>query len=412
MKQFALSCETHNRLKNSILHPFISLYVEYLEREQYSDYSISSNIRSVGHFAHWITNERIPLDKINCSVQAKFLTEHLPVCNCSCPAPRLKHVNPALTIFFKLLRSEGIIVPIEERDECSRELAAFDTYMRDVAGFAKNTRVQRLSVIKRFLYEHFDKTKIVITDLDALTIRRFIFGEQNRSPRTINDTGVAIRRYLSFRAISGDQVTPLLTAIPRISSLQLQVLPKILSPVQIDELLASFNQDVRLYRRAYAMVRCMTDLGLRCGEVATLHLDDINWLEGTLCITKSKARRADILPLPVATGKAISEYLQHERPEVRHRFIFARHKAPHHLPITVDIVKNTIIAAFHRCGWERADPYVLRRTVASRLLNDGAPMKHIMDVMRHRDADTSMIYTKIDLKRLAAVAMPWPGSVA
>ncbi len=43
-------------------------------------------------------------------------------------------------------------------------------------------------------------------------------------------------------------------------------------------------------------------------------------------------------------------------------------------------------------------------------MNDGGtPMKHIADVLRHRSLDTSKIYTKIDLLRLSAVAMPWPG---
>ncbi|ASY73936.1 hypothetical protein SF83666_a43480 (plasmid) [Sinorhizobium fredii CCBAU 83666] len=39
-------------------------------------------------------------------------------------------------------------------------------------------------------------------------------------------------------------------------------------------------------------------------------------------------------------------------------------------------------------------------------------MKQIADILRHRSIDTSMAYTKVGLQRLAAVAMPWPGSVA
>jgi len=46
------------------------------------------------------------------------------------------------------------------------------------------------------------------------------------------------------------------------------------------------------------MVRCLTDLGLRCNEVAKLHLDDIDWRQGTLRVTGAKGRRTDILPLP------------------------------------------------------------------------------------------------------------------
>jgi site-specific recombinase XerD len=54
----------------------------------------------------------------------------------------------------------------------------------------------------------------------------------------------------------------------------------------------------------------------------------------------------------------------------------------------------------------------LRHTLASRLLETGGTLKEVADMLRHRDLDTSMIYAKVDIGRLAAVAMPWPGSVA
>ncbi|WP_352987867.1 tyrosine-type recombinase/integrase [Mesorhizobium sp. M0772] len=56
--------------------------------------------------------------------------------------------------------------------------------------------------------------------------------------------------------------------------------------------------------------------------------------------------------------------------------------------------------------------HILRHSAASRMLNSGVPMKQIADILRHRSIDTSMIYAKVDLQRLAAVAMPWPGGAA
>jgi site-specific recombinase XerD len=47
--------------------------------------------------------------------------------------------------------------------------------------------------------------------------------------------------------------------------------------------------------------------------------------------------------------------------------------------------------------------------MASILLSQGATLKEIADVLRHRSLDTSMIYTKVDLGKLKAVALPWPG---
>ncbi|MEQ6335752.1 tyrosine-type recombinase/integrase [Sphingobium sp. MK2] len=126
-------------------------------------------------------------------------------------------------------------------------------------------------------------------------------------------------------------------------------------------------------------------------------------------IARTKTHFTDSLPLPVATGDAIADYLRHERPKTHNRAIFVRHVAPYDVPIRAGVAKHAVIAAFARCGWDRTDPHVLRHSIASRLLRDGTPMKHIADILRHRSLDTSKIYTKIDLDRLSAVALPWPG---
>jgi len=53
-------------------------------------------------------------------------------------------------------------------------------------------------------------------------------------------------------------------------------------------------------------------------------------------------------------------------------------------------------------------PRILRHTAATRMLRRGASIKDIADVLRHRSLDTTAIYTKVDLPRLATVAAPWP----
>ena len=55
--------------------------------------------------------------------------------------------------------------------------------------------------------------------------------------------------------------------------------------------------------------------------------------------------------------------------------------------------------------------HVLRHTTASRLVRAGVSFKLVADVMRHRDIDSTGIYTKVDWPRLAEVALPWPTAV-
>jgi integrase/recombinase XerD len=140
--------------------------------------------------------------------------------------------------------------------------------------------------------------------------------------------------------------------------------------------------------------------------------DDINWNEGTLRLGGTKARRVDTLPLPAPTGAAIAAYLRDERPRTSNRAIFVRHVAPYDTPIDSGVVQRAVRAAYKRCGWKRSRVQIIRHSVASRLLRAGTPMKEIADVLRHRSLDTSAIYIKVDLSRLASVALPWPGSAS
>ena len=56
-----------------------------------------------------------------------------------------------------------------------------------------------------------------------------------------------------------------------------------------------------------------------------------------------------------------------------------------------------------------AGAYVFRHTVASRMVQQGASLKEVADVLGHRSLDTTAIYAKLDLPRLREVALPWPG---
>ena len=68
------------------------------------------------------------------------------------------------------------------------------------------------------------------------------------------------------------------------------------------------------------------------------------------------------------------------------------------------------IGAYRRIGLTHGRSHALRHTVARRLLAQGSSLKEVADVLRHRSLNTSLIYAKLDSRRLLAVALPWPGS--
>jgi integrase/recombinase XerD len=411
MKPVILQPEPQAWLSSSVISPYQDRYVARLQEGRYAHNVIRVYLASVAHFARWLSRQPICLPSLSEAVLDRFLNEHLPICSCPQPVRRTRYeLRTAIRHLLRLLETEGTIRPADEQDERSKELAAFDAYMRDVGGLAETTRRQRRRIIGNFLAHVFGADCMIVAEIDTAAVRRFVLGEgHDWGAGAVRVVGSSVGCYLKYRQMLGDEVARLLHAMPRTAHWRLAPLPEILSPAEIDVLLASFSANLPSGRRAYAMVRCVTDLGLRCVEVVKLRIDDIDWQNGIVRIARSKTHFTDCLPLPKTTGEAIADYLRYERPKTASRAIFVRHVAPYDVPILPGVAKRAVIAAFRRCGWDRSDPHILRHSLASRLLREGTPMKHIADILRHRSLDTSKIYTKIDLDRLSAVALPWPG---
>ena len=130
-----------------------------------------------------------------------------------------------------------------------------------------------------------------------------------------------------------------------------------------------------------------------------------------MVIAAGKNRRERQLPLPQRIGEAIAAYLKAGRPASICRSLFLRHTVPVGTPITTHIVRDTIRRACARVGIlpPRAGPHALRHTAATRMVNRGASLGEIAEVLGHASVESTAIYAKVDLATLTRVAMPWPG---
>jgi integrase len=401
-------------LNNGVLARHVAVYQAFLEERRYAPQTRHIYICCVAHLAHWMGSTDLSVREIGEPVINRFLTEHLPRCTCPGPVRRVDRDNrSALKLFLKALREGGQIPPSKASDHVSRELARFDLFMTEVKGLAASTRRQRLRLIGRFLRVKFGLKPVVPRQISPADLRRYMFVRHKMwSAGGLRPFGEALRGYIQFRATLGDKVQYLAFTIPSVANWRLSTLPRVLSEADIQRLLRSIDQSAPSGKRTYAIARCLIDLGLRAHEVVRLRLEDIDWQNGTIRLAANKARRTDILPLPAETGRAIAAYLKTERPATTNRAVFVRLVAPYDEPIGPGVVRNVMIAVFRRCGWSHCGVHILRHSAASRLLAAGTPLKEIADILRHRCLDTTAIYTKVDTNRLAAVALPWPGTAA
>jgi site-specific recombinase XerC len=401
-------------LANSVLAPHAAAFSGYLTRARYSARSRGNYVASLAHLARWMSQSCLPLCQLDEAAVELFLTRHLPRCDCPRPVMRtLSALRAACAHMLKVLREcEVIAEPAGATGPIAEELDRYDVHLREVRGLSEGTRRGGLRLVQRLLRYKFADGPVVFAQLQPEDLRQFIATQLELRGTTSNATALisALRGYLRYRTSCGDRVHALAGVIASPAHWSLAPLPRALRPFEIKRLLSSFTAELPSPRRGYAMVRCALDLGLRSSEVAQLRLTDIDWRAGTVTLRHTKSRREDVLPLLASTGRALADYLRYERPKSSNPAIFVRRLAPHDQPISAHAVRRVIRDAFARIGLTHGRSHALRHTLACRLLDRGGSIKEVADVLRHRSLNTSLIYAKLDHPRLAAVALPWPGS--
>jgi len=407
---------TSTWLLESQLAPYVDAFMLHLFDCRYASNTIGNYLAGLTHFAHWTTLCNIDVKSIDEKLIQQFLDDHLPRCNCEAPVFfARKDLRAALGHLLVLLRANAVVAdPAIGLTPVDEELRRFDDHMNHVRGLAPKTRKTNLCFIRRLLFGQFGDQAVVISAILPDHIRQFVASQSEfcKVPASISAPISALRSYFRYRTILGDRVHHLIGVTSFPANWQQATLPKTLNNDEVERLLAALMYDGTAALRTAAIVHCALDLGLRSSEVAHLGLDDIDWSAATITLRGTKGRREDVMPLPAATGQAIADYLKYERPPTSNRAVFVRNVAPRDQPVGPDLIRKSIRQAYARAGLPYTRSHLLRHTMANRLLAGGSSLKEVADVLRHRSLNTTLVYAKLDSKNLAAVALPWPGSVS
>lgn len=186
-------------------------------------------------------------------------------------------------------------------------------------------------------------------------------------------------------------------------------LPDLLSDEEVQYLLEAVERKTPLGKRNYAILLLAARYGLRPCDIRHLCLENIKWREGLLSLTQSKTGKPLVLPLMEDVAAALIGYLRDARPPTESRNIFVRHLAPHE-PFSEDNNLSVIMqGALTQAGMGKRKGlrgiYLLRHSLATRLLRQGKTFKAIAEVLGHRDLSSTLIYAKVDLSALKSVAI-------
>lgn len=393
------------------LAPYLASFGASLSQQGYCHTNGWDKLRLASDLSRWMDRRRLAPRQLDEEQMAAFLNT------------RWKRTSErtgdraTMTLVLRHLRQSNI-TPAASRPEPRNDIElieqAYEDFLLNERSLVPASVEQYLPVARRFLSHQFGSGKVWLKKLRASDVTDFVLHDSaNRGRRSAQLMTTVLRNFLGFLLQQSRISTNLAAAVPKVATRHLSELPRFLETKQVERVLRSCDRRTRVGKRDYAILLLLARLGLRAGEVARLTLEDIDWRAGQLLI-RGKGPRADRLPLPQDAGEALAAYLQKGRPDCSSRHIFIQRNAPHEPLAGPSSVSNVVRLALARAQVHsrHQGAHLLRHSLATTMLRNGASIAQIGQVLRHQLPQTTEIYAKVDLNALRALALPWPGGVA
>lgn len=379
-------------------------YADAMHAQGYSIATCAEHLRAVSHLVEWAERRGVRLADLDEQTLARFV-RHLSRCRYRGRRQRVSPVRFRVHRFLQYLRDAGIAAAPTPLFPAL--VAEYGAWMRHHRNLAETTIRQALPVVQALLRVVGEEP----AGFEAAGIRKFVLEYVERhAPASAGCITTIVRCFLRYLVTHARCSPDLIEAVPRVPTWRLARLPRYLADAEVERIIAACDRTSCVARRDRAMVLLLARLGLRGHEVVGLRLQDLEWGQGRLRVV-GKGGRVVRLPLPQDTGDAILEYLKTERPAAATDHVFLTARAPIR-PLGGSGLRDVVWRAIERAGVQAPSrgTHLLRHSLATRFLRDGATLDTIGAVLRHRDVNTTALYAKVDVGLLRQVAQPWPGT--
>jgi integrase/recombinase XerD len=378
-------------------------FVIYLVERGYVPSTTRRYVYAAEHFGHWLGCRPVNADTVQ-----MFITRHLPACRCKAPWTNRRRARTALNHLLEMM-GLSIHTPISSSpfDTVLREYA---DHMKEVQGLAPSTIAHRIHCARDMIISIRIRQVRQLTGLTADQVEEFVARVGSRyAPGTGQLLASSIRAFLRYLLLRKLIRRDLAAAVPRFACWRSASLPATVSAKELKTLVDCVDTTSAIGLRDRAILLCLIELGMRASEVADLELGGIDLAGRIMHLRRRKLRDAVVLPMTTRLATAIGEYVRRGRPSHdTSAALFVQHRAPHGAfgsgAGIQDVVKRRTTQA--RLSWHGS--HRIRHSLASRMINAGASLKQIADLLGHRSVVTTGIYAKVDVASLREVALPWP----
>jgi site-specific recombinase XerD len=371
----------------------IDEYLKWMTVSGYGQGTCKSHRNELNKFLHFICQRRVAWEGIFTSDTLKYFQKITGVTT--------THAVKRLSRY--LFEQNRTPQPIQKQ-----HLRLPDLYEDYLLYYKKSRQVREVQVarIRRVLsafHDYLTRINIKLLSIKIEQIDAFM-AEFTKDFRT--QTAKTYRSYLRgfFRYLYRERrvlrkdLAPLLKGYPMFARSKP---PKYLRPHEIQQLFGSLKLSSTKDIRNYAIVHLAYCLGLRPEEISLITLDDISFATSELTLKTRKNNRPTTLPLPENTLKAIAVYVIGARPTNNHRRLFLNLVAPYR-PIAANMTGRYITECIQKAGLP-GTAYWLRHTYAQNLLEAGASIYEIKEMMGHDNIESTRKYLHIHIKLMREV---------
>lgn len=237
------------------------------------------------------------------------------------------------------------------------------------------------------------------------TVNAYIRTLAGFSYKTVEQHICSLRAFFRFLYQEGIMPDDFAAKMPMVKARKQTAIPSVWTHEELKQLVGAIDRGSPKGRRDYAIILIACRLGLRCTDIKNLCFENFNWTEKKICFTQSKTGQPMELPLVPDVGWAVIDYLKYGRPKVDSSRIFVRHMAPF-LPFAEgdhldQLIRTYMVKAHIPMRGKHRGMHSLRHTMASVLLEKDTPLPVISDIIGHLDTNSTAVYLKVDMERLA-----------
>ena len=369
-------------------------YLMFMIEKGFSDRTVGTHEWILRHFKTYAADLGLPGEK---AVLPENRAAFLKRC-------KLTKAHGVIVKFSRWLEETGVV----EKPANDTAVPLPDVFERYMVRFRKIRTVKdsRIIYIRKELggfHVWLKDHRIRLCDLTIGQVDDFLrFRTQNLAPSTCSDIRCVLKgflRYLHFeeKVVQRD-LASMIVAAPVFAY---ENPPKYLRKNEIRKLFESADLGTNEGLRAHAMTRLAYTTGLRPSEIARIRMSDIFFEKGELTVPERKGMNPVRFPLPDDTVKAVAAYVIGARPEKAGAWLFVSLSPPHN-PVTGGLVSDAIAKVMRRAGVP-GTPYWLRHTYAQNLLESGASIFEIKEMLGHDCIKATKRYLHIHIKLMREV---------